>query len=62
MGEIVNLRAARKAKARATAQTQAATNRALHGRTSAEKKRDHTEAERLAKIVDGAKLDGDPGA
>lgn len=59
MGEIVNLRTARKAKARAVADAKAAQNRALHGRTAAEKKRDGIEADRLAKIVDGAKLDGE---
>jgi hypothetical protein len=59
MGEIINLRTARKAKARTAASTQAAENRALHGRTAAEKKRDRIEAERLTRIVDGAKLDGE---
>ncbi|MDO6416503.1 DUF4169 family protein [Sphingomonas sp. BIUV-7] len=59
MGEIVNLRAVRKAKARDSAKAQAETNRAVHGRTAAEKKRDRDEAARLAKIVDGAKLERD---
>jgi hypothetical protein len=57
MGEIINLRTARKAKARDIAKARAEANRALHGRTSAEKKRDRDEAARLAKIVDGAKRD-----
>lgn len=57
MGEVVNLRTARKARARADATADAAANRARHGRTAAEKKRDRTEAERLARAVDGAKLD-----
>jgi hypothetical protein len=59
MGDVINLRAARKAKGRNMAVTQAATNRALYGRTAAEKKRDRDEAARLARIVDGAKLDGE---
>lgn len=58
MGEIVNLRMARKAKTRADAATDAAANRARHGRTIAERKADRDEAARLARIVDGAKLDG----
>ncbi|MEN3951470.1 DUF4169 family protein [Iodidimonas sp. SYSU 1G8] len=57
MVEIVNLRRARKARARADAETKAATNRALHGRTKTEKIRDETEATRLTRTVDNAKLD-----
>ncbi len=37
MAEIINLRRARKAKARADAETQAAANRVAFGRTKAEK-------------------------
>ncbi|QJU57480.1 DUF4169 family protein [Sphingomonas sp. AP4-R1] len=59
MGEIINLRTARKAKARKDADVKASANRALHGRTTAEKTRDRIEAERLARVVDGAKLEGD---
>ncbi len=59
MGDIVNLRAARKARDRQAAKARAETNRALHGRNAAEKKRDRDEAERLARIMDGAKLDGE---
>lgn len=59
MGEIINLRTARKAKARKDADVKAAANRALHGRTAAEKMRDRIEAERLTRVVDGAKLEGD---
>jgi len=57
MGDVVNLRTARKARARLDATAEAAANRARHGRTAAEKNRDRTEAERLARAVDGAKLD-----
>ncbi|PZU11497.1 DUF4169 family protein [Sphingomonas sp.] len=59
MGDVVNLRAARKARMRTAARTQADANRALHGRTAAERKRDRDDATRLARIVDGAKLDED---
>lgn len=63
MAEIVNLRRARKDKARRDAEVAAAANRASHGRTPAERKRDEAEARRLAKIVDGARLSSadDPG-
>jgi hypothetical protein len=53
--EIVNLRRARKAKTRADAETKAAENRALHGRTKAEKARDAFERERAARALDQAK-------
>lgn len=59
MAEIVNLRMVRKAKARSDAGQAAAESRARHGRTRAEKARDSSEAERLARTVDGAKRDAD---
>jgi hypothetical protein len=37
VGEVVNLRRARKARARAEAEAQAQANRSKHGRTKAEK-------------------------
>jgi hypothetical protein len=40
MSEIVNLKAARKARARASEQAQAAANRAAFGRTKAQKLKD----------------------
>lgn len=57
MGEIVNLRMARKRKGRDQAEADAATNRAKFGRTKAEKQRDETKAAKLARVVDQAKLD-----
>ena len=57
MTEVVNLNRARKAKAKAAAQAMAATNRVAFGRTGAEKRAAKAEAERLAKTLDGAKLD-----
>ena len=57
MGEIVNLRKARKAKARADAAIAAAGNRARHGRTAAERERDALEAEQARRALDGAKQD-----
>lgn len=46
MAEIVNLRRARKAKARRDREVEAATNRAAHGRTGAEKRTSRLEEER----------------
>ncbi len=54
MGEIVNLRKARKAKLRAEAAEAAAVNRARHGRTLAERERERMEAEQARRVLDGA--------
>lgn len=59
MADVTNLRQARKAKARAAAQQQAVSNRAMHGLTKAERIRQRTEAKRLARTVDGARRDPD---
>lgn len=45
---------ARKAKKRTEAEAQAATNRALHGRTKVQKQADAAEKARSAKAIDGA--------
>ncbi len=55
MAEIVNLRMARKAKARAEQQAEAQTNRVKFGRTKAERARALMDAERSAKLLDGAR-------
>lgn len=57
MGEVINLRRARKAKARVEAATTAAANRAAFGRTKAERAADAAEKARQNKTLDGAKLD-----
>ena len=57
MAEIINLRRARKARARATTETTAAANRAAFGRTKAEKQAVSTEAARHDKTLNGAKRD-----
>ena len=59
MAEVINLRTARKAKARTAATQQAAANRAKHGRTKAERARQQAEAARLAQVLGGAKLEPD---
>ncbi|GAA4214760.1 hypothetical protein GCM10022253_07950 [Sphingomonas endophytica] len=56
MGEIVSFKHARKAKARAAKETQAAANRAAFGRTKAEKAADAAERARKDALLDGAKL------
>ncbi|MEQ1498482.1 MAG: DUF4169 family protein [Novosphingobium sp.] len=57
MAEIVNLRRARKAKARTQAAKTADTNRARHGLTKAERVRAKAEAERTERALDGLKLE-----
>ncbi|WEK47346.1 MAG: DUF4169 family protein [Candidatus Andeanibacterium colombiense] len=60
MAEIVNLRAARKAKERAGKQAQTDANRAKFGQTKQAKQARQREAERAESLLDGAKRD--PGA
>lgn len=55
MAEIVNLRQARKQKARAAAETEAAANRLAHGRTKAERNLTRTEKETAERKLDGHK-------
>jgi hypothetical protein len=55
MAEIVNLRRARKAKARATTAAQAEANRIAFGRTKAEREVATLDAERARRLLDGAK-------
>ena len=61
MSEIVNLQQARKRAARAAREKVAASNRAKHGQTKAEKAARRTEAEKLGRALDGAKRE-DPKA
>ncbi|ONF95582.1 DUF4169 family protein [Sphingomonas jeddahensis] len=55
MGEVINLRRARKAKARVEAEHKAAANRVAFGRTRAEREAAAAETERRDKALDGAK-------
>lgn len=59
MAEIVNLRLARKARARGEAAVKASQNRALHGRTKAERATERAEAERARRLLDGARREDD---
>lgn len=55
MAEVINLRLARKARARADFAAQAAQNRAKHGLGKAERDRLAAEAERSARLLDGSR-------
>lgn len=57
-GEVVNLRLARKAKARVEAARLAETNRVRFGRTKGQRVADAQEAARAERAIDGAKLEG----
>ncbi len=59
MAEIVNLRLARKRKARTDKEQEAAEKRAKFGRTKGEKARDTTEADRARRQLDQAKVTRD---
>ncbi|MGF6226230.1 hypothetical protein QFZ27_000185 [Inquilinus ginsengisoli] len=58
MGEVINLRQARKARARADKEAQAQENRARFGRTGAEKRRDADTSERDDRRHEGHRIDG----
>lgn len=59
MGEVINLRLARKAKARTQAQDKAAANRARHGQSKAERKRQKLDDARDARRLEGARREKD---
>ena len=55
MAEIVNLRQARKRRARRAAEDQAAANRIAFGRSKAEKQAEQRESARAQRLLDQAK-------
>jgi Domain of unknown function (DUF4169) len=57
MGEIVNLRQARKRRARDEASATAQENRVRHGRTPAQKAADKREEEQRRALLDGVRRD-----
>ena len=57
MGDVINLRQARKARDRKAAEQAANEARARHGRTKAERALEKAEAEKHSHTVDQAKLD-----
>lgn len=60
MGEVINLRHARKARDRAKAAAQANANRVKFGRSKAEKQAEQQDATRRERALDGARRDDDP--
>jgi hypothetical protein len=59
MAEIVNLRRARKQKARAGAETEAAAKRLAHGRSKTERNQTRAEQEAADRKLDGHKRGDD---
>jgi hypothetical protein len=55
MGDIINLRTARKRRERAGREAEAAANRAAFGRTRTERDAAAAEASRAAALLDGAR-------
>ncbi|MEO5758608.1 MAG: DUF4169 family protein [Mesorhizobium sp.] len=53
MAEIINLRQARKLKARSEKESAASRNRTLHGRSKAEKERDRLLADKAETFIAG---------
>ncbi|OHT20915.1 DUF4169 family protein [Edaphosphingomonas haloaromaticamans] len=58
MGDVINLRQARKARARADKQAEAARNRAHFGRTKGQKAIEAAERVRMEAVLEGARRDG----
>ena len=58
MGEVINLRLARKQRARSEAAVRADQNRRVFGRTAAEKAAEAAARARVDATLDGARLDG----
>lgn len=62
MSDVVNLRLARKRRERAEKEATAAENRALHGRSKAERQRDLINRQKSEAFVEGHRLgQTDPG-
>lgn len=61
MAEIVNLRMARKAKARSDSKARADANRAQHGRSKSERKATEAEIARIDRTVEGARRERPAG-
>jgi hypothetical protein len=59
MGEVINLRLARKAKTRSEGEKHAEQNRLKFGRTKSERMMQERSAEKDARHLDGHKLDPD---
>jgi hypothetical protein len=62
MGDLINLKAARKARERAAKQESAVANRARFGRPKSEKARDRSLAEKAERTLDQHRRDDDDGS
>ncbi|ODT20791.1 MAG: hypothetical protein ABS35_18955 [Kaistia sp. SCN 65-12] len=61
MADIVNLRMVRKQKARTEKEREAEQNRALHGRSKAEREQQRRTSEKAGKFIDGHRLSPETG-
>ncbi len=61
MADIVNLRRARKQRARQDAEAQAQQNRIAFGRTKAERSLTQAQADKAERTLDGHRLPGEDG-
>jgi hypothetical protein len=61
MGEIVNLRRARRAATRRRDATQAAENRLAHGRSKAERRLEEAQAEKARRELDAHRVETEDG-
>jgi hypothetical protein len=61
MAEIINLRRARKQRARQDAETQAQQNRVSFGRNKAERRLTEAERDKAARALEGHRLPGEDG-
>jgi hypothetical protein len=59
MGEVVNLRKARKQNKKRADAERAASNRLVHGRTKAEKTLEATRSEQIRRHLDAHRIDGE---
>lgn len=57
MGDVINLRSARKQRDRAAREAEAAANRSRFGRTKGQKLKDADEAARARRDLDGKRLE-----
>ncbi len=60
-GNVVNLNRWKKKKAREEKAKLAEQNRVRHGRTGAQKEREHADRERAARLLEGKKLEPEEG-
>jgi hypothetical protein len=57
VGDLLNFRKARKQQARTRAESQAAVNRARHGRSKVEKERDEADLARRGRMLDQHRIE-----